>query len=451
MSPHLEARVAKVVLSKTGFFRLVSAAFIALAVPLLAIAMRGLLGFLLLIYLAVLAGLAERSFGRVLRAINRGITFNRWLVLFAVWYSIGVWLNILLRGNGLADWRLMMGPVMLLIALAFALGFSRDEAAFRIFQIGLAVALGVQAIFTFRELSSAAGIAREMWLEWQGAWEFGNQGAYAAWIMLLPVLIWRALVERGVLRLLLLAAALLTGAAASIGSFATPLMLLAIGGGAIISLVLILPVQRRQRPKGAILAVAILVMGMLFYHYTHENPLFAASYYRIENFLADPQGGGYTSHERAGSRWLLADISLNSFLSEPLFGMGGGSIRYSPYVGGHSSVFDSLGAYGLLGGGGALVGLLLTLLIVAARRFFTDRNWETLLALTSVILLLVSGVANPYGDGFPLYLVLMMARPFSLATAQESLGQPEAPSFYPGNTNITRSSVFDRAHIEVSR
>lgn len=428
MTHRFKATFTEVALYKTWFFRLASVAFIALGVPLLATATRGTLGFLVLIYLAVLAGLAERSFGRVLRAMGDGMSLNKWLVLFALWYSIGVWLNILMRGNGLADWRLMLGPVTLLITLCYAFGFARDKEAFRVFQIGLAIALGVQSLFTIRELSGSAGLAREMWIELQGAWELGNQSAYAAWIILLPVLIWRALVERGALRWLLLGSALLTGVAASMGSFATPLVLLAIGGGVVIGLTLLFPIQGQRRPKGIALAAVILIAGILSYHYTRDNPLFAAGYYRIESFLVDPQGGGYSGEDRSLSRVFLAEISINSFLAKPWFGMGGGSIRYSPYVGGHSSLFDSLGAYGLLGGGGALAGLTLTLLIAAARRFFTHRSWETLLALTSVILLLVAGVTNPYGDGLALFLVLIMARPFSLATGQEKFSHLETPT-----------------------
>jgi hypothetical protein len=360
----------------------------------------------------------------VLQSINEGISQNKWLVLFALWYSIGVWLNILVRGNGLADWRLMIGPVVLLITLCYAFGFVRDAAAFRGFQIGLILALGIQSLFTIRELWGTAEIARQMWRELQGAWEYGNQSAYATWIILLPIFLWRALVERGWLRWLLLGAALLAGVAALIASFATPVMLFAIGGGVIIIMLLIFPVRKQVRMKAVILAVAALVAGVLIYRFTQDNSLFTASYLRIENFLADPQGGGYVDQTRSSSRWFLAEISAKSFLAEPWLGMGGGSVRYSPYVGGHSAIFDSLGAYGLLGGGGALVGLMMTLLIGAVRRFFTYRSWETLLALTSVILLLVSGVANPYGDNLPLFLVLIMARPFSLATAKEGSSQP---------------------------
>lgn len=450
MTHRFEATLTEVPLYKTWSFRLASLAFIALGVPLLATATRGTLGFLVLIYLAVLAGLAERSFGRVLRAMGDGMSLNKWLVLFALWYSIGVWLNILMRGNGLADWRLMLDPMTLLITLCYAFSFSRDETAFRVFQIGLAVALGVQSVFTIRELSGTASIARVMWTELEGAWEFGNQSAYASWIMILPMLIWRALVEQGRLRLLLLGAALLTGLAASIGSFATPLALLALGGGVIISLVLVFPVRGQIRPKGIILIVAIMVVGLLVYRYTKDSPLFADSYYRIENFLIDPQGGGYVGPTRASSRVFLAELSINSFLTKPLFGMGGGSIRISPYVGGHSSVFDSLGAYGLLGGGGALVALMATMLIAAARRFFTQRSWETLLALTSVILLVVAGVSNPYGDGLPLILVLIMARPFWLASAEEGLSQKASP-LHLRQTATARPGELGRARPKVSR
>jgi hypothetical protein len=72
----------------------------------------------------------------------------------------------------------------------------------------------------------------------------------------------------------------------------------------------------------------------------------------------------------------------------------------------------------LLGGGGALAALILTMLLNASRRFWKERNWETLMALTSVILLLLSGVINPYWDGWQPLMLLIMARPFVVKKEQ---------------------------------
>ena len=96
---------------------------------------------------------------------------------------------------------------------------------------------------------------------------------------------------------------------------------------------------------------AIFLFG---YRYTYENPLFYQAYFRIENFINNPRSGGYNlTSPSAVSRWDLANISIKTFEAEPLFGMGGPR-EYNPFIGRHSSFFDSLAIYGLIGGGGAL-------------------------------------------------------------------------------------------------
>jgi hypothetical protein len=91
--------------------------------------------------------------------------------------------------------------------------------------------------------------------------------------------------------------------------------------------------------------------------------------------------------------------------------MGGGSTRYSPYVGGHSSLLDTLGAYGILGGGGAFVSLIFIILANAANHFFHERSWQALLGLATVISLLAAGIVNPYWEGFEPLFVILIARP----------------------------------------
>lgn len=398
--------------SQTWFYRCMGLSFISLFVPLLANLTRGAAGFLILMYISLIVGMGGKSVFYIFRRFKREVNTNKWLVLFALWYSLGVWVNILGRGNGLSDWRLLIVPLVLLITIYYSLCIYRDEAAFRLFQICLILVLGVQSYFTIKELSISANIAREMWSDLQGGWEYGNQGVYASWVILLPVFIWRCFVEKGILRLLLLISAISVTVSATIGSFATPVLLLAIGSCVIIFLSIIFSVKGQKRLVAIFLSATLAIGGVFLYQNTQDNPFFAEVYYRINNLLVDPQGGGYDGQYRDGSRVLLAEISINSFLKAPLFGMGGGSIRYSPYVGGHSSIFDSLGAYGLLGGGGALVGLQLTILLGSLKRYIKNRSWETLLAFTSVLLLIVAGITNPYGDNYPLFLVILMSRPF---------------------------------------
>ena len=399
-------------LSRTLFFWLSSVAFIGLATPIAANWMRGMVGFFPLVGLAILMGMSEGSFNRVLRSISRGFSDNKWLVLFSVWYLVGLYLNLFFRGSGLDDWRLALGPAVFLIAMCFAFGFMRHEDCYRLFLVGFVLAAGVQAVFSARELSSQVGIAREMWTELGGAWVFGDQGVYASWVILLPLLFWGAFRERGILRVVLLVASLLIGIAASISSFATPFVLMGLGGAVVGILVVLLPVKGQSRVVSVIIAGLLLVAGLVVYQVSYANPLFDPVYSRIENVLLDPASGGYSGAALAVSRMSLAEISFNSFVEEPLWGEGGGSIRYSQFVGGHSSFLDALGAYGLFGGGGALAGMMLVMLATAVIRFWNERNWETLLALTSVVVLGVAGVVNPYWEGWQPTLVLIMARPF---------------------------------------
>ena len=177
-------------------------------------------------------------------------------------------------------------------------------------------------------------------------------------------------------------------------------------------LVLLFPVKGLHRLTAMVIVLIILGSVVLGYSATRDNPLFGASYSRIENLLTNFEGGGYAGNNVAVSRVLLADISIKSFLAEPFLGMGGGSIRLSPYVGGHSLFLDNFGAYGLLGGGGAFAGVVLVMLVTAGLRFLKDRRWETLLALTSVVLLVVCVVTNPFGEGTQTVLILIVTRPF---------------------------------------
>lgn len=399
-------------LNRTLLFWITSAAFIAMLAPTAAVFMRGQVGFTLLIGLAVVIGALERSLGPVLERIREGMAANKLLVAFALWYAVGVIANLVFRGNGLADWRFMIPPIMLLLGLGYTFAYATDEACYREFQIVFILIMGVQAYFIANELSTSVGIAREMWMERQGAWEFGNQTTYTTLAILLPMLVWRAVSEHGRLRLALLAACLVIGAAVSISSFGIPLFLLLIGGCIIAGAAIFSPLADSGRITSLAIVALLVIGGYLTYQFTFDNQLMAPAYSRIENVLRDPSSGGYTGADLQVSRWRLAEISITSFVHEPLLGAGGGSTRHSPFVGGHSSFLDTLGAYGLFGGGGALFGLILLMLVQAVLRFWHERTWETLLGVASVVMLAVAGVVNPNWEGTQPIYVLFMARPF---------------------------------------
>jgi hypothetical protein len=80
-------------------------------------------------------------------------------------------------------------------------------------------------------------------------------------------------------------------------------------------------------------------------------------------------------------------------------------------VGGHSSLLDTLGAYGLLGGGGALCALIGTLLVKAFLRVVRERDWEAVVSFSTVVSLAIAGIVNPNWEGIQPVYVLLLARP----------------------------------------
>lgn len=399
-------------LSRTLFFWIISAAFIAMIVPTLAVYMRGHLGFLLVMGIAVLVGAAERSLGPAIDRISSGIAANKLLAFILVWYVLGAITNLLFRGEGAADWQLMLSPLTLLLGLGFIFAFATDNDCYRIFQIALILSLGIQSVFSTRELSSGVSIAREMWVELQGAWAYGNQRTFAMMAMLLPIFIWRTMIESRYLRLALLLSCAAISAMLLLSSFGTPLFLLIVGVALIIGLLLLFPPLHTPRATSILWAFLLAGLAWTVYQFTADNPFMEPVYYRIENALRDPTSGGYAGTDLQGSRWRLAEVSIASFLREPLFGAGGGSTRHSIFVGGHSSLFDMLGAYGLFGGGGAMIGVITLMLIQAIRHYIRARSWETLVSLAAVVMLTVAGVINPYWEGMEPIYVMFMARSF---------------------------------------
>jgi len=396
-------------LPRSRLFWLSSLAFIVYFTPFLAVSLRGLYGFVLFLGLGIMAGVSENSRRLVVRSVSEGIAQNMLLFFFLIWYLADFVIQLLCVEGGLANWRLIVTPVAILIGICYMFAFMHNDLCYRYFQITFIVVSGLQAVLSIQVLTNTTDIARMMWVRTSGAWIYGNQIVFAIYAMIVPMLFWRAFQESGRLKLFLLLSCILIATTSAMSSFGTPIGLIVMGV-ATISILSLFIAKRQGRIRVLLINGIILIIALLGYQLTRYNPLFASSYYRVENFIRDPTSGGYRVGDAGDSRWYLAEMSIQSFRAAPIFGMGGIPTN-NPYLGGHSSFFDSLGLYGLLGGGGALIAIMLIILVKATVRFWHERNWETLLALTTVLLLVVGGVVNPYWGG-PLPVVLIMARPF---------------------------------------
>jgi hypothetical protein len=390
-------------LSKSWFFRLSTLAFLILVTPILGVYLHAPSSTLIILAASIIVGFFERSISPVIQNITTGIANNKLLLLFTLWYCFGAIINTFFGGNGIEDWRLMINPFLLIVGLFFTFAFLSEAACERYIQIGFIIALGLQSIVSINQLLQNPGIARAMWHELSGTWIYGNPTYFSTCIILLPVLFWRSISEKKLKPILLVFNALILFSA-FISSFGTPVGLIIISLCVILSFALTF-IKSRIRWGIFIIIISLFIFG---FRYASSSSLLSDAYSRIVNFINDPTSGGYSGATLSASRWYLDQISIASFEKYPLFGAGGGSTRTSPFVGGHSSVLDTLGAYGILGGGSALSLLIFTLLFKAYNHFFQKRTWKDLMIVTSVTSLFLAGVVNPYWEGLqPLYVIMV--------------------------------------------
>ena len=430
------------ILARTWMFKLAGLGLLVYATPCVSVPLHGLVGVLPILALALLIGLCEDEFWLTVRKFLDGLWQNPLLLFLAVWYYAGIAFNVFIRAGANNDWRYMMGPVVLLFGFAFAFAFMWDRACYRSFQVWFTLGAGIQGLVSLRMLIRDPGLARSAMtqVEVNGAWIYGNQGYYALMIMVMPVLIWRSLQERGLLRAILLASCLLSSGAALITTFATPM-------GLAIFDVLTIIVFRFAFPKGGmslwfLMALGVGIVGMAgFYGYgiARENPLFSPAISRIANVIADPTSGGYEGHDLEGSRWDKAVISTAVFLKHPLWGGGGGSMVNNPNLGGHSTFFDCLGAYGLLGGGGAYCAIVLLALWLGVKRLRDGRRWEAVVIVSALCSLIAGGIVNPYCGPGELFLVILLCRLFVRPTFVPK--EPGARPAVEGPRRSTRRRV----------
>jgi hypothetical protein len=297
----------------------------------------------------------------------------------------------------------------MIILLWYGLLFLHDKQCLRFFQIGFIIIIGVQCIFSSQYMIRFPDMARVLVFT---GWIYGNQSNYAIYAMCLPVLIWRSLSEKRLLKVILIICSAFILLTTLISGFATPIGLIVIGIASSLIFSIIYPIKilkaRRSGIRQLVLNIILIGGALVLYQNTKTLTYFTGSYSRITTFISNPQSGGYSPDLAAqGSRWMLAKKSYALFLTNPFFG-DGGSPRYNPNNGGHSSFIDTLAVFGILGGGGAIFGVVIFIVFRAYKRYRMYRNWETLAGLISSLLLLVAGIADPYWefDAIPFIILI---------------------------------------------
>ena len=404
-------------LSRTWGFRIFALAFLAEDTKAVAVYMHGLVGMSMLLVTAGLVAGLERSLPAVIGRIRRGAARNRAAILLSIWYVGGVLGTMYFAGSTNTDWR--QGASSALILVGFLVGFAylSESRAARLFQIAYVLMVGINCLATSLETFRGGLVIREMVVSTNYLWLYGDQGFFAINAVLLPMLIWRSVMERGVLRAVLLACCAVTGYVAVTSSYGTPAGALLVGLPAFAALGLFFG---KTTSYGARLLVVSLILyaGVMVVVRVVDAPVLEPVRSRVTNAWKDPRSGGYDPRQAEyGSRWMLAEISWDSFVDSPLLGRGRGGMANSGVVGGHSSLFDLLGFYGILGGGGAFLGLLFTMSRRAQERLTRVGDWESICAMTSLVMFLLVGVVNPYWGGLETATVLLIGRLFRMPPA----------------------------------
>jgi hypothetical protein len=406
-------------LVNTKSFTILSIAFISFFTPFVTVFLHGLQGFIPLFSIGIIIMLYSNSYKWVFGNIKATISHNRWFYYLMLSYIISSVLRQSYGSSISSNILLVLNITVPFLGLLFAFGYANEFNCQRKFIIILIFFLGIQSILSLPVLFNSPGIARFYFETNEGDWSFGNPSYFALTIVFIPALIWWSLRESKILRFILISFLGLTTLTAFISSFSTPLGL-GIAGVLIISILsLFLKNAFRFNLKGIILGLSILLISYYTYSNIKQNSLLIGSSEKIENAFRDPTSGGLNNTQsKSNSRWIISKKSFNTFLMNPIFGVGNGT-RLNKYLGGHSSLFDLLGAFGILGGGLAYIVFVLLMIKLSWKLFLKYRSWSSVLFLTTVILYLISGVVNPYWEGISSAFILILTRPYYVSKQKE--------------------------------
>jgi hypothetical protein len=394
--------------ANSWLFRLSTCAFILLFIPILAQITHGIIGTVIILSVALFAGVLEGSIPSAANQVAQGVFRNPLVTLLLLWYFIGLCISLYIHDGGLSNWRLMTTPMFIFLGTLYTYAYWGDEVCFRQFRIGFTLAMGVQCLLALPSLLASPGIVRVMQVDIQGQWAYGNVGSFSIFALLLPLLVFYAWEEKGILRIILFCCDVAAIVVILISSLATPVLLMLFSLGMFFVIGFILPIYKRRRWLLLLAAGVFLLLGSYCYEITRDDIYFASFYYRVENLINDPTSGGYSGADMALSRYDLDRISIQSFLTEPVFGVGG-SLYNNTNLGGHSSLFDFLGAYGLLGGGGAFILFMMLLFLSSIRQLVQCWNSVAMLNLIVIVTLVLAGIVNPFWNGMtPLAALLFV-------------------------------------------
>ena len=322
--------------------------------------------------------------------------FAGWLLLIIANYSLGR----AYAGKAHAIAMITFAMIIVMDLVYTALGKSIRKSL----AIALFLMLGIEVIRSLPALWSLSFIVRNVMYQGGSSQIYaeaflsgvGEYSLYTGCAIILPVILATVLESRGWLR-----AGLMT---AWMGILVAILLATLMGAillaltGFILLLIFVVTSSRQKMHLILLLSViglAIIVSWFALFKDTEHGQIFADKFARQFTSMRDK---GMV----AGDLTNRADLwqkSIDTFLANPIFGIGPVSETENPYigylVGGHSSLLDLPAEYGIVG-----FVLYLGFLLTAMRRAFislrrTHNRLFSKACIVSALLFLVSGCYNP--------------------------------------------------------
>lgn len=380
-------------------FILLSVAFISLLNETLGFHLKGILGFLFFYFLAIFFKLSAKNQSNYKPNFNN--KYIKYFYILVIFYLLSLIANSFFFGRGISDWRFLSTPIITLLSIHFARNYLVKTSYFIRFFNLLILVTGIQSIIAFFILINNIGIARSEDIVLFNLLVIGGPSSFALKAMVMPFFLWFIYkFNHGRRKLINLIFILFVILSVSVSTYATSIFFIIISAFLFTFYIIIFPFSYKRSLLNFLFAGMLFYSLIIIYDLTYDMPIFRGFYYRFENVILDPTSGGYSGLDRSESRWDKNLLSIKEFNDSPVFGNNNGLVRVNNKLGGHSSFFDSLGAYGIFGGAGALILLNILVFTLMLKQYKDLRNYQNISVLITISLYIIGGVINPFWEGY---------------------------------------------------
>lgn len=364
---------------------------------------------ILIIWFFTLLFFREKSLNAALHKIEK---HSQELILLVAFVFVNTFNMMLGRGDNAYNYFVKA----LLLAITYAtvvIHFKNDYQRYMRATIIVTLALGLIAVYVLPIIVMNPFIARLYEFQQDEIPWFGSWGFFMAYAISMPCCIAVAHQQQGLLKLFLYIFCISMILLILFSTFAASIILLLMGfaGFFLFSI--------RRRKTYFIIALSILMFIFIVRQFDFsEMPQFEHMGEKITTIFTLASGSNYDDPNDPRMRFNLMKNSMNTFLENPLFGVGTYAEATAGYevVGNHSGIVDSMAQFGLLG----IIWYLIFIAICLRRLFLALKDDPNNLIhqarFMTFILFLIGALANPmlFDPGISALVFILALSPIGL-------------------------------------